>query len=284
MMNNFMKTFKKISTHYRNNKSSSYITLIAIIILFYIFIGIQSFLKDPTHIFSDEIKNESIVAGDVKLNLEEEKYNPDNGLYILKYKATSTSNKAIVVNKDILKINVFMEKGITKISDVNIYFPLNNYFIIEVKNLPKDYKALKITFKLEDKSNDISTSNKKEVSQFTSADNKIKDYKLLPKTKTQYYVEAYKVRLKEIEKQINSLKSDIKKSDERKVVLIKENESLNPNDPTLSTKEQQIAKETIESNKSEISAIESDYKQKQQEIKENEKTKQQIETKLQSLN
>ncbi|HDA2228802.1 TPA: hypothetical protein O4476_002123 [Staphylococcus aureus] len=283
-MNNLKGKVTEYKNHFRNNKSSTYILLIFVIVGFYFFIAIQSYYKDPTRIYSDDIKKEAITVGNIQLNLEEQKYNPDNGLYVLKYKATSTANKTVVVNGDLLKVNVLMEKERTKINNVKIFYPLNNYFIVEIKNLPKDYKALKINFKLLDKEDENVASNSKEANQYTSAEKNNRDYNLLPKTKTEYYVDAFQLRLKELNDKFKNVENEIKKLEERHKVLEKENTLINPNDVTLSSKEKETAKNTIEENESEMNDNERKVKELRKELEEIDKTKQQIKSKLANSN
>lgn len=283
-MSNLKQKILDYRKHFRNNKSSSYILLIFIIVGFYVFIAMQSYFKDPTRIYSDDVKKEIITVGNIQLNLEEQKYNPENGLYILKYKAISTANKTVVVNSELLQVNVFMEKGLTKLNDVKVFYPLNNYFIVEIKNLPKDYKALKINFKLMDKEDENVASNSKEMSQYTSAEKNNRDYNLQPKTKSEYYVDAFQLRLKELNNKYKHTENEIKKLQERRIVLEKENALINPNDVTLSTKEKETAKNTIEENQSEMNENERKVKELKTELKELDKTKQEINNKLSNSN
>ena len=107
-----------------------------------------------------------------------------------------------------------MEKGLTKLNDVKVFYPLSNYFIVEIKNLPKDYKALKINFKLLDKEDENVSSNSKEMSQYTSAEKNNRDYNLQPKTKSEYYVDAFQLRLKELDSKYKNTEKEIKKLSE----------------------------------------------------------------------
>ena len=280
-MNKLKKNLKKFFQHYKNNKSSSYIVVIMIIILFYGFLIVESSLKDPTRSYSDEIKNERINLGNISISLADEKYNPDNGLYVLKFKATGNNNSAVVLNNEVLKTRVYMEKGITELKNVNTYFPMNDYFIVEVKELPKDYKALKINFKLNNYDDNNRDNN--EGNQYTSADEKIKDYKLLPKTKVEYFVDAYQFRLKEIKQSKSEQEKKITHNTERIDVLKKENQSLNPNDITLSKEDSEKVKSAIDHNKTEIDDLVKQIKDSNQKVKEFEQIENHIESQLESL-
>ncbi|HAR6023677.1 TPA: hypothetical protein I1631_001836, partial [Staphylococcus pseudintermedius] len=152
-MEDLKTTVRSFYRQYKNNKSSSYLLIMMTIVLFYASLFLYVYFKDPTREYSDETKNE-IVLKDIKINLVEQKYNPDEELYVLKYKAESTDRKSVVLNNQILSVKVWMEKDIQELKNINVYYPLNNFFIIEVKDLPKDYKALKINFNLNDKSGD----------------------------------------------------------------------------------------------------------------------------------
>lgn len=283
-MSNLKEKILDYRNHFRNNKSSTYILIIVVIVLFYVFIACQSYFKDPTRIYSDDVKKEIITVGNIQLNLEEQKYNPDNGLYVLKYKATSTANKTVVVNSELLNVNVFMEKGLTKLNDVKVFYPLSNYFIVEIKNLPKDYKALKINFKLLDKEDENVSSNSKEMSQYTSAEKNNRDYNLQPKTKSEYYVDAFQLRLKELDSKYKNTEKEIKKLNERNSVLVKENELINPSDETLSSKEKETAKNTIEENQTEMNENERKVKEYKKALSEINKTIQEINNKLRNRN
>ncbi|PWZ51123.1 hypothetical protein DD929_13540, partial [Staphylococcus pseudintermedius] len=141
-MEDLKTTVRIFYRQYKNNKSSSYLLIMMTIVLFYASLFLYVYFKDPTREYSDETKNE-IVLRDIKINLVEQKYNPDEELYVLKYKAESTDRKSVVLNNQILSVKVWMEKDIQELKNINVYYPLNNFFIIEVKDLPKDYKALK---------------------------------------------------------------------------------------------------------------------------------------------
>lgn len=82
----------------------------------------------------------------------------------MKYKVISIVNKMVVVNLELLNVNVFMEKGLIKLNDVKVFYLFSNYFIVEIKNLFKDYKVLKINFKFLDKEDENVLSNLKEMS------------------------------------------------------------------------------------------------------------------------
>lgn len=55
-MSNLKEKILDYRNHFRNNKSSTYILIIVVIVLFYVFIACQSYFKDPTRIYSDDVK------------------------------------------------------------------------------------------------------------------------------------------------------------------------------------------------------------------------------------
>lgn len=248
------------------------------IVLFYASLFLYVYFKDPTREYSDETKNE-IVLRDIKINLVEQKYNPDEELYVLKYKAESADRKSVVLNNQILSVKVWMEKDIQELKNINVYYPLNNFFIIEVKDLPKDYKALKINFNLNDKSGD-SNQNTTEVNQYTSAVKEDKDFSLLPKTKAEYFIDAYQYRIKEIEADNKKLRESIKHLEERKQILRDENNALATKDPTLSKEQIENAKQTIEQNKTELTDLSKQIRENENNFKVNLENKQRILTEL----
>ncbi|EKF8534984.1 hypothetical protein O0492_002302, partial [Staphylococcus pseudintermedius] len=271
-------TVRSFYRQYKNNKSSSYLLIMMTIVLFYASLFLYVYFKDPTREYSDETKNE-IVLRDIKINLVEQKYNPDEELYVLKYKAESTDRKSVVLNNQILSVKVWMEKDIQELKNINVYYPLNNFFIIEVKDLPKDYKALKINFNLNDKSGD-SNQNTTEVNQYTSAVKEDKDFSLLPKTKAEYFIDAYQYRIKEIEADNKKLRESIKHLEERKQILRDENNALATKDPTLSKEQIENAKQTIEQNKTELTDLSKQIRENENKFKVNLENKQRILTEL----
>ncbi|ENL6230435.1 hypothetical protein AB5O47_002078 [Staphylococcus pseudintermedius] len=277
-MEDLKTTVRIFYRQYKNNKSSSYLLIMMTIVLFYASLFLYVYFKDPTREYSDETKNE-IVLRDIKINLVEQKYNPDEELYVLKYKAESTDRKSVVLNNQILSVKVWMEKGIQELKNINVYYPLNNFFIIEVKDLPKDYKALKINFNLNDKSGD-SNQNTTEVNQYTSAVKEDKDFSLLPKTKAEYFIDAYQYRIKEIEADNKKLRESIKHLEERKQILRDENNALATKDPTLSKEQIENAKQTIEQNKTELTDLSKQIRENENKFKVNLENKQRILTEL----
>ncbi|EIO0090648.1 hypothetical protein Q7227_000956 [Staphylococcus pseudintermedius] len=277
-MEDLKTTVRSFYRQYKNNKSSSYLLIMMTIVLFYASLFLYVYFKDPTREYSDETKNE-IVLRDIKINLVEQKYNPDEELYVLKYKAESTDRKLVVLNNQILSVKVWMEKDIQELKNINVYYPLNNFFIIEVKDLPKDYKALKINFNLNDKSGD-SNQNTTEVNQYTSAVKEDKDFSLLPKTKAEYFIDAYQYRIKEIEADNKKLRESIKHLEERKQILRDENNALATKDPTLSKEQIENAKQTIEQNKTELTDLSKQIRENENKFKVNLENKQRILTEL----
>ncbi|EGQ3232843.1 hypothetical protein [Staphylococcus pseudintermedius] len=277
-MEDLKTTVRSFYRQYKNNKSSSYLLIMMTIVLFYASLFLYVYFKDPTREYSDETKNE-IVLRDIKINLVEQKYNPDEELYVLKYKAESTDRKSVVLNNQILSVKVWMEKDIQELKNINVYYPLNNFFIIEVKDLPKDYKALKINFNLNDKSGD-SNQNTTEVNQYTSAVKEDKDFSLLPKTKAEYFIDAYQYRIKEIEADNKKLRESIKHLEERKQILRDENNALATKDPTLSKEQIENAKQTIEQNKTELTDLSKQIRENENNFKVNLENKQRILTEL----
>ncbi|HEC2211534.1 TPA: hypothetical protein R1943_000668 [Staphylococcus delphini] len=277
-MEDLKTTVRNFYRQYKNNKTSSYLLIMMAIVLFYASLFLYVYFKDPTREYSDETKNE-IVLRDIKINLVEQKYNPDEELYVLKYKAESTDRKSVVLNNQILSVKVWMEKDIQELKNINVYYPLNNFFIIEVKDLPKDYKALKINFNLNDKSGD-SNQNTTEVNQYTSAVKEDKDFNLLPKTKSEYFIDAYKYRIKEIEADNNKLRENIKHLEERRQILRDENNALATKDPTLSKEQIENAKQTIEQNKTELTDLSKQIRENENKFKVNLENKQRILTEL----
>ncbi|EGQ3646223.1 hypothetical protein C2L55_RS12280 [Staphylococcus pseudintermedius] len=277
-MEDLKTTVRSFYRQYKNNKSSSYLLIMITIVLFYASLFLYVYFKDPTREYSDETKNE-IVLRDIKINLVEQKYNPDEELYVLKYKAESTDRKSVVLNNQILSVKVWMEKDIQELKNINVYYPLNNFFIIEVKDLPKDYKALKINFNLNDKSGD-SNQNTTEVNQYTSAVKEDKDFSLLPKTKAEYFIDAYQYRIKEIEADNKKLRESIKHLEERKQILRDENNALATKDPTLSKEQIENAKQTIEQNKTELTDLSKQIRENENKFKVNLENKQRILTEL----
>ncbi|EHT3471833.1 hypothetical protein MCT67_000788 [Staphylococcus pseudintermedius] len=277
-MEDLKTTVRIFYRQYKNNKSSSYLLIMMTIVLFYASLFLYVYFKDPTREYSDETKNE-IVLRDIKINLVEQKYNPDEELYVLKYKAESTDRKSVVLNNQILSVKVWMEKDIQELKNINVYYPLNNFFIIEVKDLPKDYKALKINFNLNDKSGD-SNQNTTEVNQYTSAVKEDKDFSLLPKTKAEYFIDAYQYRIKEIEADNKKLRESIKHLEERKQILRDENNALATKDPTLSKEQIENAKQTIEQNKTELTDLSKQIRENENKFKVNLENKQRILTEL----
>ncbi|EGQ2804404.1 TPA: hypothetical protein I1622_002231 [Staphylococcus pseudintermedius] len=277
-MEDLKTTVRSFYRQYKNNKSSSYLLIMMTIVLFYASLFLYVYFKDPTREYSDETKNE-IVLKDIKINLVEQKYNPDEELYVLKYKAESTDRKSVVLNNQILSVKVWMEKDIQELKNINVYYPLNNFFIIEVKDLPKDYKALKINFNLNDKSGD-SNQNTTEVNQYTSAVKEDKDFSLLPKTKAEYFIDAYQYRIKEIEADNKKLRESIKHLEERKQILRDENNALATKDPTLSKEQIENAKQTIEQNKTELTDLSKQIRENENNFKVNLENKQRILTEL----
>ncbi|MDF0129990.1 hypothetical protein O0K43_01340 [Staphylococcus pseudintermedius] len=277
-MEDLKTTVRSFYRQYKNNKSSSYLLIMMTIVLFYASLFLYVYFKDPTREYSDETKNE-IVLRDIKINLVEQKYNPDEELYVLKYKAESTDRKSVVLNNQILSVKVWMEKDIQELKNINVYYPLNNFFIIEVKDLPKDYKALKINFNLNDKSGD-SNQNTTEVNQYTSAVKEDKDFSLLPKTKAEYFIDAYQYRIKEIEADNKKLRESIKHLEERKQILRDENNALATKDPTLSKEQIENAKQTIEQNKTELTDLSKQIRENENKFKVNLENKQRILTDL----
>ncbi|ELN1797088.1 hypothetical protein Q1I16_002378 [Staphylococcus pseudintermedius] len=277
-MEDLKTTVRSFYRQYKNNKSSSYLLIMMTIVLFYASLFLYVYFKDPTREYSDETKNE-IVLRDIKINLVEQKYNPDEELYVLKYKAESTDRKSVVLNNQILSVKVWMEKDIQELKNINMYYPLNNFFIIEVKDLPKDYKALKINFNLNDKSGD-SNQNTTEVNQYTSAVKEDKDFSLLPKTKAEYFIDAYQYRIKEIEADNKKLRESIKHLEERKQILRDENNALATKDPTLSKEQIENAKQTIEQNKTELTDLSKQIRENENKFKVNLENKQRILTEL----
>lgn len=277
-MEDLKTTVRSFYRQYKNNKKSSYLLIMMAIVLFYASLFLYVYFKDPTREYSDETKNE-IVLRDIKINLVEQKYNPDEELYVLKYKAESTDRKSVVLNNQILSVKVWMEKDIQELKNINVYYPLNNFFIIEVKDLPKDYKALKINFNLNDKSGD-SNQNTTEVNQYTSAVKEDKDFSLLPKTKAEYFIDAYQYRIKEIEADNKKLRESIKHLEERKQILRDENNALATKDPTLSKEQIENAKQTIEQNKTELTDLSKQIRENENKFKVNLENKQRILTEL----
>ncbi|HCT0351073.1 TPA: hypothetical protein R1966_002374 [Staphylococcus delphini] len=277
-MEDLKTTVRSFYRQYKNNKTSSYLLIMMAIVLFYASLFLYVYFKDPTREYSDETKNE-IVLRDIKINLVEQKYNPDEELYVLKYKAESTDRKSVVLNNQILSVKVWMEKDIQELKNINVYYPLNNFFIIEVKDLPKDYKALKINFNLNDKSGD-SNQNTTEVNQYTSAVKEDKDFSLLPKTKAEYFIDAYQYRIKEIEADNKKLRESIKHLEERKQILRDENNALATKDPTLSKEQIENAKQTIEQNKTELTDLSKQIRENENKFKVNLENKQRILTEL----
>ncbi|EJQ7831027.1 hypothetical protein NZZ92_000561 [Staphylococcus pseudintermedius] len=277
-MEDLKTTVRSFYRQYKNNKSSSYLLIMMTIVLFYASLFLYVYFKDPTREYSDETKNE-IVLRDIKINLVEQKYNPDEELYVLKYKAESTDRKSVVLNNQILSVKVWMEKDIQELKNINVYYPLNNFFIIEVKDLPKDYKALKINFNLNDKSGD-SNQNTTEVNQYTSAVKEDKDFSLLTKTKAEYFIDAYQYRIKEIEADNKKLRESIKHLEERKQILRDENNALATKDPTLSKEQIENAKQTIEQNKTELTDLSKQIRENENKFKVNLENKQRILTEL----
>ncbi|EJD8526260.1 hypothetical protein M2M26_001102 [Staphylococcus pseudintermedius] len=277
-MEDLKTTVRSFYRQYKNNKSSSYLLIMMTIVFFYASLFLYVYFKDPTREYSDETKNE-IVLRDIKINLVEQKYNPDEELYVLKYKAESTDRKSVVLNNQILSVKVWMEKDIQELKNINVYYPLNNFFIIEVKDLPKDYKALKINFNLNDKSGD-SNQNTTEVNQYTSAVKEDKDFSLLPKTKAEYFIDAYQYRIKEIEADNKKLRESIKHLEERKQILRDENNALATKDPTLSKEQIENAKQTIEQNKTELTDLSKQIRENENKFKVNLENKQRILTEL----
>ncbi|EJY3773223.1 hypothetical protein OGC52_001786 [Staphylococcus pseudintermedius] len=277
-MEDLKTTVRSFYRQYKNNKSSSYLLIMMTIVLFYASLFLYVYFKDPTREYSDETKNE-IVLRDIKINLVEQKYNPDEELYVLKYKAESTDRKSVVLNNQILSVKVWMEKDIQELKNINVYYPLNNFFIIEVKDLQKDYKALKINFNLNDKSGD-SNQNTTEVNQYTSAVKEDKDFSLLPKTKAEYFIDAYQYRIKEIEADNKKLRESIKHLEERKQILRDENNALATKDPTLSKEQIENAKQTIEQNKTELTDLSKQIRENENKFKVNLENKQRILTEL----
>lgn len=277
-MEDLKTTVRIFYRQYKNNKSSSYLLIMMTIVLFYASLFLYVYFKDPTREYSDETKNE-IVLRDIKINLVEQKYNPDEELYVLKYKAESTDRKSVVLNNQILSVKVWMEKDIQELKNINVYYPLNNFFIIEVKDLPKDYKALKINFNLNDKSGD-SNQNTTEVNQYTSAVKEDKDFNLLPKTKSEYFIDAYQYRIKEIENDNNKLRENIKHLEERRQILKDENNALATKDPTLDKEQTENAKQTIEQSKAELTDLSKQIREDENRINVNDENIQRISNEL----
>lgn len=252
---------KKVKTYFKQNQSAIYIAIILTIIIFYLCVYLFVNFTNPTRSYSEEIKNEAISLENIEIKMTGQKYNPENGLYVMTYKVMPQNEKAVVVNKENLEVAGFMERGEGTSLETKTYFTMNDYFIVEMHDVPKDYKALKINFKYHTQD----TSNNEvemEGAKYTSASEKDIDRKLTPKTKDEYMYDSYLYLQESLEKKVKKNEEAQKNILSRIDRVEKETSMLDEKDPTLSESEREIVKETISNNKADINGLKKDYASK----------------------
>lgn len=272
---------KKILSVIKNNKSFSYYAIFISIIIFYICAFTYSQLEDPTRNYGEDILNENIILDEIVIKKAEQVYNPDKELFVLKYKIESTNNKAVLVDETNLKVKTIMEKEYTKLNS-RTFYPLNNYIIIEIKDIPKDYTALKVQFDYKKFDNDAKLISVKGEGYTVANENDI-DKNLKTKSKSEYFYDAFELRKDELTKLIKEGEEYIKNSEIKIESLEKENANLNPNDLSLTKNEKETVQSTLTNNEGSIKTLEEDAKNKRIEIKELNKALSEVQKKINSL-
>ncbi|WP_206911125.1 hypothetical protein, partial [Bifidobacterium longum] len=159
---------------------------------------------------------------------------------------------------------------------------LNDYFVVEIEDIPKDYGSLKLHFNYKDSKNGDDDSNRSG-DLYVSAVGKNIDKNLTPQSKKTYYRDSYIYLKNRLEKEIEDKKRDITYNKENIQSIKKENKKLDANDPILSKKEQRQTQSTIDDNNSSIESSKENISHDKKAIKEKQKNKENVEKVINDL-
>ncbi|MCG2544229.1 hypothetical protein [Staphylococcus sp. RIT622] len=282
-MGNVKEVVQKGFKSFKSSKKAFYLSLLAIPFLIYLGIYIYSLTQNHTYKFSKEEMAEGASFEDFNLVVQDQKYNPTNGTYVIKIKADSDNDEKVILDKNNLSVKAITNKE-RKTYKPNVYHTLNDYFIVELEDIPKNYGSLKLHFKYKNnKSDEEGLDKEKESDLYVSALGKNIDKSLRPKSKKEYYKESYMYLNDKITKGIKDKQKDIKDNKDNIKRLKKENKKLDPSDPVLSKKEQMQTRSKLDDNNSSIDSSKEEIHKDKKEIKEKEKNKQSVEKIINNL-
>ncbi|POA06079.1 hypothetical protein [Staphylococcus caprae] len=275
-MGNVKEATKNGFKKFKSSKKAFYLSLLAIPFLIYLGIYIYSLTQNHTYKLSKEDMAEGASFDNFNLVVQDQKYNPNNGTYIIKIKADTDNDEKVILDKDNLSVKAITNKE-RKTYKPNVYHTLNDYFIVELEDIPKNYGSLKLHFDYKsNKGNDEGVDKEKESDLYVSALGKNIDKSLQPKSKKEYYKESYTYLEDKITKEIEGKQKDIKENKDNIQRLKKENKKLDPNDPILSNKDKRQTRSTLDDNNSSIHESKENIHKDKKDIKEKEKNRESV--------
>lgn len=268
---------------FKSSKKAFYLSLLAIPFIIYLGIYIYSLTQNHTYKFSKEEMAEGASFNNFNLVVKDQKYNPKNGTYVIKVKANTDNDEKVILDKDNLSVKAITNKE-RKTYKPNVYHTLNDYFIVEIEDIPKNYGSLKLHFNyVNDKGGEDGVDKNEEGDLYVSALGKDIDKTLRPKSKKEYYKESYVYLVDRISKEITSKKKDIGNNKDNIERLKKDNKKLDPNDPILSKKERSQARSTIDDNNSSIDSSKETIDKDKKAIKDKQENKKNVEKIINNL-
>lgn len=273
--------FKKAYRLFKNNKKASYLSLLAIPLVLYFGVYLYSLTQNHTYKLSKEDMEEGASFDDFNLVVQDQKYNPKNGTYVIKVRADTDNDEKVVLDSNNLSVKAITNKD-RKSYQPNVYHTLNDYFVVEIEDIPKDYGSLKLHFNYKDSKNGDDDSNRSG-DLYVSAVGKNIDKNLTPQSKKTYYRDSYIYLKNRLEKEIEDKKRDIKYNKENIHSIKRENKKLDANDPILSKKEQRQTQSTIDDNNSSIESSKENISHDKKAIKEKQKNKENVEKVINDL-
>lgn len=268
---------------FKSSKKAFYLSLLAIPFIIYLGIYIYSLTQNHTYKFSKEEMAEGASFNNFNLVVQDQKYNPKNGTYVIKVKANTDNDEKLILDKDNLSVKAITNKE-RKTYKPNVYHTLNDYFIVEIEDIPKNYGSLKLHFNyVNDKGGEDGVDKNEEGDLYVSALGKDIDKTLRPKSKKEYYKDSYVYLVDRISKEITSKKKDIENNKDNIARMKKDNKKLDPNDPILSKKEQSQARSTIDDNNSSIDSSKETIDKDKKAIKDKQENKKNVEKIINNL-
>lgn len=282
-MTNVKELAMKGIKRFKSSKKAFYLSLLAIPFIIYLGIYIYSLTQNHTYKFSKEEMAEGASFNNFNLVVQDQKYNPKNGTYVIKVKANTDNDEKLILDKDNLSVKAITNKE-RKTYKPNVYHTLNDYFIVEIEDIPKNYGSLKLHFNyVNDKGGEDGVDKNEEGDLYVSALGKDIDKTLRPKSKKEYYKESYVYLVDRISKEITSKKKDIENNKDNIARMKKDNKKLDPNDPILSKKERSQARSTIDDNNSSIDSSKETIDKDKKAIKDKQENKKNVEKIINNL-
>lgn len=245
-------------------------------IVFYIFIGViiiayaslytyKTYFTTEASTITEEQKYKEVMIDNNIFQMVENEYNSETGFYVAKFIIKERNSNAPMIANDTLNIS-----GVTRLDD-NVLQELDietkqitpTYFVVEIKELPKEHVELRLDFSLSSLS--LEKERNEEVqSLYSYVESEEIDNQLSSVPNESYKEESYKFEIDNINEKIDTLKEQIEYYNNQ-ITILEDQVEVNKSEMDLLTESEKTEMQSTQSGH--LSEIES-YKKEIEEIEE----------------